>query len=330
MGVNDDLADEAIMRSIRAMRAGNAIWQELLPILRRAERELFAKLEEIGGTRSFQSSRAERMLREVRRIIDDGAEKFYARLEGHGVTLAEIEATATAASLARHVPFDYDWASPAPKLLKAIAIERPFEGAILRDHISKWSADTIFRMQGELRTALLQGETIEQMQRRLRGVAEIRIDNARTISRTFASHVTNSARADIYAANADVIAEEMWTATLDDRTCLRCGPLDNKRYPVGKGPRPPLHFSCRCVRVPIVRGRDELIKKGILPPGSRASVDGQVPESLKFEDWLRRQSEARQKEVLGAKRLNLWKNGTKLDKFVNDENEIIPLADLVD
>jgi hypothetical protein len=86
--------------------------------------------------------------------------------------------------------------------------------------------------------------------------------------------------------------------------------------------------NCRCVRVPVVKGRDELIKQGIIPEGSRASVDGQVPESLKYEDWLRRQSEERQREVLGAKRLELWKSGTKLDKFVNDENEIIPLRDL--
>lgn len=110
--------------------------------------------------------------------------------------------------------------------------------------------------------------------------------------------------------------------------CLRCAPLDNQTFPIGKGPKPPLHMNCRCVRVPVVKGRDKLIEAGILKPGSRASVDGQVPESLKFEDWLKRQSEGRQKEVLGAKRLELWKNGTKLDKFVNDENEIIPLRDL--
>lgn len=225
MAVNDDLADEAIMRSIRAMRAGNAIWKELLPILRRAERELVEKIEEIGGTRSFQSARAERMLREVRRIIDDGAEKFYARLETSGVTLAQAEATATAAAFAKHVPFEYDWTKPSARLLAAVAKERPFEGAILKDHMSKWSADTIFRMQGELRTALVQGETIEQMQRRLRGVAEIRTRDARTLATTYTAHVTNEGRAAIYEANSDVIASEMWTATLDDRTCFVAGTL---------------------------------------------------------------------------------------------------------
>lgn len=328
MGVSDDLADDAIMRSIRSMRAGNAIWKELLPILKRAERELIARIEEIGGTRSFQSARAERMLREVRRIIDDGAEKFLARLETAGIDLSSIEGEATAGSLIKHVPVDYDFTVPSDRLLKAVATTLPFEGAILKDHVSRWSADTIFRMQGELRTALLQGETIEQMQKRLRGVAEIKIDNARTLARTYTAHVTNGARAETYLANADVIDAEMWTATLDDRTCLRCGPLDNRVYPIGKGPRAPLHFACRCVRVPVIKGRDKLIEAGLLKPGTRASVDGQVPESLKFEDWLRRQPEARQKEVLGAKRLKMWRNGTKLDKFVNDENEIIPLSEL--
>lgn len=328
MGVNDDLADDAVMRSIRAMRAGNAIWKDLLPILKRAERELVEKIEEIGGTRSFQSSRAERMLREVRRIIDGGAERFYDSLEKSGISLAEIEAAATVGSLARNVPIDIDWTRPAPALLKAVAVEMPFEGAILKDHISKWSADTIFRMQGEVRTALVQGETIEQMQRRLRGVAEISRDNARSIASTYTAHVTNAARADTYAANSDVIEAEMWTAVLDDRTCLRCAPLDNKVFPLGKGPRPPLHMRCRCIRSPIIKGRDELIKAGLLKEGTRASIDGQVPASLKYEDWLRRQPEGRQKEALGPKRFEMWKKGAKLDKFVNDENEIIPLKEL--
>lgn len=328
MGVSDDLSDDAIMRSIRAIRAGNAIWKDLLPILKRVERELVDKIEEIGGTRSFQSARAERMLREIRRTIDGGAQEFYRRLEVSGVDLAGIEAKATADSFSKRVPIDYDFTVPAARLMKSVATELPFEGAVLRDHMSKWSADTIFRMQGEMRTALLQGETIEQMQRRLRGVAEIKTNNARTLARTYASHVTNGARAETYAANADVIAGEMWTATLDDRTCLRCGPLDNKVFKVGKGPKAPLHMNCRCVRAPIIKGRDDLIKAGLIKPGSRASIDGQVPDSLKFEDWLRRQSPARQKEVLGAKRLKMWRNGTKLDKFVNDENQIIPLDEL--
>lgn len=328
MGISDDIADDAIMRSVRSIRAGNAIWKDILKILKKTERELVQKLEEIGGTRSFQSSRAERMLREIRRIIDGGAVQFYDRLRVDGETLAGLEAKAAAKSLRKRLSIGYEFTIPAPRLIKAIAVEKPFEGAILKDHLSKWSADQIFRMQGQLRTGLVQGETVEKLQRRLRSIASVSIDDARTLTRTYAAHVTSAARAETYQQNADVIDGEVWTATLDDRTCPICGALDNKRFPLGKGPTAPVHMNCRCVRVPIIKGREKLIKAGLLKEGTRASIDGQVPESLSFEEWLKRQPEARQKSVLGAKRLALWKKGTKLSKFVNDENQIIPLAEL--
>lgn len=328
MGANDDLSDELIARSIRASRAGNGIWRELLPLLRRAEREIVARIAEIGPTRTFQSTRAEAMLRAIRRIIDDGAENFFQRLEGDGAKLAGIEGVAAARVFAETIPFEYNWVTPATRLLKAIASERPFDGAILKDHLSNWSSETIFAMQGEIRTALLQGQTIEQIQRRIRRVADIKIDQARTLARSYVSHVVNAAHAETYAANAEVIAGEVWVTTLDDRTCLRCGPLDNKRFPIGKGPRPPLHMNCRCIRAPIVRGVDDLIERGILPEGTRSSADGQVPQSLRFEDWLRRQSDERQRSVLGVERLRRWRAGTPLDRFTNDEFQIIPLDDL--
>jgi hypothetical protein len=39
---------------------------------------------------------------------------------------------------------------------------------------------------------------------------------------------------------------------------------------------------------------------------TRASMDGQVPEDTKYGDWLKRQSKARQDEVLGPVRAKLF------------------------
>lgn len=330
MAVNDDLADDAILRSVRALRAGNAIWAELLPILRKLETELLAKVEQ-GGARTLSSRRAQSLLREVRRIIDGGAEALKDGLEGNGRRLAEIEERAAFVSLDKRVPVSVEWVRPADRLLEAVAISKPFEGALLKDHVAKWSADTIFRIQGEIRTAILAGEGVEPMQRRIRRVVEIRTRDARTLARTYTSHVTNEARAVLYAENRDVIASEQWTATLDDRTCIRCAALDNKRYPVGKGPRAPLHMNCRCVRVPITRAAKALEDRGITI-GTRSAageLNGEAPADMAFPEWLKRQSEETQREVLGAKRFELFKSGTRIDKFVNDENEIVPLSELV-
>lgn len=330
MAVNDDLADDAILRSVRAMRAGNGVWLEILPILRAVERELIEKLEG-GAPRTLAGRRAQSLLREIRRIIDGGAEAFAERLEASGLRLAEAEEVAAARSLETRVPVAVEWVRPSARLLEAVALSSPFEGAVLRDHVGKWSADTIFAMQAELRQGIVAGEGIEPLQRRLRRVAEIKVRDARTLARTYAMHVTNDARMVLYEKNKDVIAKEQWVATLDTRTCLRCAALDNKTYPVGKGPRAPLHMNCRCVRVPITRGEKYLIDRGIIEKPKRSAageMNGEAPADMDFPTWLKRQSEGVQKEVLGAERFKLWKNGTRIDRFVNDENEIIRLDEL--
>lgn len=330
MAVNDDLADDAVLRSVRSIRAANGIWRELLPILRTVERDLLAKLE-TGAPTTLQSRRAQALLRDIRRLIDGGVSEFVNRLEGRGIELAEIEESAAFRSLERRVPLAIDWTRPSGVLLEAVALTQPFEGALLRDHLSKWADDVVFAMQAEIRTGIIEGEGIEPMQRRLRRVADIKIRDARTISRTYAAHVTNAARANLYQQNEDVISKEQWVATLDDRTCIRCAALDNKTFPVGKGTQAPLHMNCRCVRVPITRSAEALADRGVI--GTRAArnaegLTGEVPADMAFPQWLRRQSEETQREVLGARRFDLFKNGTPIDKFVNDENEIITLRKL--
>jgi hypothetical protein len=83
--------------------------------------------------------------------------------------------------------------------------------------------------------------------------------------------------------------------------------------------------------VPITRGAEALRARGVI--GERAAktaegLNGAVPADMRFPDWLKRQPEGVQKEVLGATRFQMFKNGTNFDTFVNDENEIIPLRDL--
>lgn len=56
-------------------------------------------------------------------------------------------------------------------------------------------------------------------------------------------------------------------------------------------------------------------------------MDGQVPDSVKFPKWLERQDKATQLEVLGPARYKLWKDGTPIDRFVQD-NRVLNLEEL--
>jgi hypothetical protein len=53
------------------------------------------------------------------------------------------------------------------------------------------------------------------------------------------------------------------------------------------------------------------------PASTRASMNGQVPADMTYQQWLRKQSAARQNEVLGIKKAKLFREGLDLDRFVN-------------
>jgi hypothetical protein len=45
-----------------------------------------------------------------------------------------------------------------------------------------------------------------------------------------------------------------------------------------------------------------------IPPGTRASMNGQVPADITFDDFLIKKSETFQNKLLGAKRAQLWRD----------------------
>lgn len=102
----------------------------------------------------------------------------------------------------------------------------------------------------------------------------------------------------------------------------------------------PRHWRCRSVVIPItrsfaelrdnrlytltgtkVKGIDKLLDRQLAADGfskdkiqktkseAQASMDGQVPKDLNYEQWLRTKSLSFQKEILGAKKYELWKKG---------------------
>jgi hypothetical protein len=92
-----------------------------------------------------------------------------------------------------------------------------------------------------------------------------------------------------------------------------------------------LHFNCRSVSTPVTRSWRELgIDMDDMPPGTRASMDGQVPADLTYADWLAKQSAARQDEVLGPVRAKLFRSGVPMTKFYDDKGQWLTLPQLLE
>src|SRR5690606_24421489 len=71
--------------------------------------------------------------------------------------------------------------------------------------------------------------------------------------------------------------------------------------------------------VPVTKSWRELgIDLDEFEPSTRASMNGQVPETMSYGEWLRKQSASVQDEALGPTRGKLFRAGKlDVDRFVN-------------
>lgn len=79
--------------------------------------------------------------------------------------------------------------------------------------------------------------------------------------------------------------------------------------------------NCRCTMTPVLKSWRELGIKGLkdLAPSTRASMNGQVPDSLRYGDWLKTQPLAIQQEALGVARARAFRAGDlTLGDFVDE------------
>ena len=209
----------------------------------------------------------------------------------------------------------------------------------MREWVSELDAAKYGRLRNAIRQGVVQGETIEQIVRRVRGtralnytdgVMNIGRRGAEAMVRTAVSHTTTAARDALYQVNSDLIDCEQWVGTLDTRTCSHCMALDGKKFELGNGPKTPAHIGCRCVRVPVTKSWRELgFDLDELDPGTRASMNGQVSATENYGSWLRKQSAGVQDEALGATRGRLFrKGGLDVDRFTNRAGEELTLDQL--
>lgn len=142
--------------------------------------------------------------------------------------------------------------------------------------------------------------------------------NTRTLLQSFAEE----ARERVYKDNEQYFGDGEYKyeylATLDARTCLVCGNYDGKKFKsLEDAPHVPQHRNCRCLIIPYFDIKDD----------TRASKDGQVSSKTDFATWLEEQDENTQKEVLGATRYKVYKEGVKFEQFV-DNGDVLTLPEL--
>lgn len=193
-------------------------------------------------------------------------------------------------------------------------VARPMQGMTFTERIRTLTQGAI----DIARRSIAQGLSLGRNGRRIARDLNKRLDRPRfeleRLARTELQHALVGVQDEFANAYDEVIAGWTYVATLDSRTCPRCGALDGRFYRKGqKRPAIPIHPNCRCFYAPEPVALDKIIpgarvveptmgQRTALPRGATALSRQRVkvPSRMTFGEWLRTQDAETRAMVVGS------------------------------
>ena len=341
--INILLLDQLIQHQVYLERYKKGQLAELQTFLRKLTEDvtgLLGQRLDPDSMKTVRNARLEALLQDLGRLSDASAKAMTDYTQSQLRDLTSYESGFVVATARTLLPVVVEFSTIAPVQLWAAVTAKPFQGRLLETWVQDYSAAQKARLEQAVRTSVVEGETIDQAIRRVRGTAKlggadgvipgITRRSAEALVRTAINHTVTTAREATYADNQAMVKGVQWRSTLDGKTSLVCISRDGQMYPLDSGPRPPAHPNCRSTTVPVLKSWKELgINLDEAPEGTRASMDGQVPASETYQTWLKRQPFAFQDDVLGPSRANLFRSGKlTVDKFTDEKGHIYTLDEL--
>lgn len=331
MSANGRLADIFTRHQLFLQRYAGGQYKRIKPLLKTMARDIQKALRGHDLT-SYQVARYNVLLAEIGQITSSTAGQLEAELMPNLAEFAAYEAQFTQRAVQGAVSVAL--VGLAPEFVSQAVLSTPLtlvSGQTVQQISYTQLFDTFAAgVSREVMTAvdagMIAGETSQNIVRQIMGFVQTRsFQQAEAVVRTATNHAGAVAREQFYDANADIIAMEEWVSTLDMRTSAVCRARDGQRYPRKLGPRPPAHYNCRSIRIPIVADEFAILRKG----STRASMDGPVSSQATYQSWLRNQPKAVQDEVLGIERAKLFRSGQiDLQGFVDDAGREYTLDEL--
>lgn len=189
--------------------------------------------------------------------------------------------------------------------------------------------------------ARIVGGTVDGVQ--VPGVMKTTRGRAGALVATAQNAVANEAALRTFQENNDVIKQVTQVSTLDNRTSDICIAYSGQTWDVNTlqpvkslgstlpfNGGPPRHFNCRSRLRPVTKSFRELgVDADEIPAGTRASMDGQVPADITFNQFLKKKSTTFQDNLLGPKRAQLWRDDKiTLTQLVDMRGNPMSLAQL--
>lgn len=367
---NQQLLDAFIRHQTYLVRYSGSVRNYTLGLVQETDRDVRRTvLDNLNEFDGIITPGAIRRLKAIFNEISTSRGKAWQRatdkLLEHLRELGEKEPLFTKALMMTTAPVMLAPSMPDTELLKTLVDRLPYNGSLVSEWMTSLAVQDMRRIQGAIQVGMAAGESSKDILRRIEIAGILTRRQTETLVRTSVQHVANEARDLFIHENADIITEELYVATLDARTTPICRSLDGKKFPIGKGPRPPMHFSCRSLRVPAFdgvmfgsrpykasttkqllneytaeKGLSKASKREELPRGSRGAYDawartrvrqltGTVPNPETYQTWLKKQTVTFQEDVLGVTKSKLFRDGgLTLDRFIAEDGSELTLSQL--
>jgi len=326
MASADEILDTTLRHAIDMERYKNGVVRRIVALLNQIDDDIMRQISDVDLT-DFAQSRLLLLEQNIVSMIDAGNVRLQANLEDELRELVNSEIDfyddlATAANPSS-TPTSVIGVAATTRLntddVYAAAIGQPFRGRTLGEWFDSLGDQKKRKILDEIRIGFIEGESTDSLVRRLRGTPSGRFNdgvltrlsrhNVETIVRTAVQYFNNFA----LKHSMERAQVEYWqfVAVLDRRTSAECRGRSNKVYKVGdKSPWPPRHPRCRSVAMPLLSEDD-------------------LPNTLSYNDWLKKQPELVINEILGKRKARLFLAGNlELDSFTSRQGDELTLTQL--
>ena len=319
--MNDDIQDREVAHTVYTQRYAAGLSKRAQHVLFEAEPEIrmqlaagLAILEEEGvELANIPADRIRSLVRAMEASRNASYRQMAQTLETELQAFAAYEITFQGAVLVQALP---DSLTVREASIGSRVTTSPIQGRLLSEWMADLKTGDRKALSREIHLGITEGETTQQIMRRVRRRLKISRRHANAIIRTAVNHVANQARNEIAKANSDLVKSIQWLSTLDGRTTAVCRARDKQIYPVNSGPRPPAHIACRSAFTFVMKSWKQLGLDG--SPGTRASMNGQVADDISYGPWLKTQPRDFVLDTLGKKKGHLFLKGDlPIDRFVD-------------
>jgi SPP1 gp7 family putative phage head morphogenesis protein len=312
--------NQDVRHQVYLQRYNTHVVQRMIALLNRNDAALMARIQTLEFD-SLTLPRLEKQLEEVRKLQEALAKQLQDEATKHIQDLAAYESRYVTENI--NATFGVRWDGPTIDQVRAAAMSRPFQSVHLKfanlaeqlDEFGKRRGDLI---RGSIRQGFLQGTSVDDLVRQLRGTKAQKYRDGlfegsrrttETIVRTALNHTANSAREEVYKANAHQMDGVQIIAVLDQRTTSICQNYNNQVFKVDEGPRPPFHPNCRTTTIPVFKGEEPI-------------------KHPSYSEWLKSQDAATQKSVLGVNGYAAYQGGKTPTSFADTTNAAYTLDKL--